>query len=141
MGEPPLVTVARGVWSGVLTPEDFHAAFARCVVWSERPGRPGVLVADVAGRGRWTSVFSSLDRLAAHTGECDYLSAMGADLLSLVPEGVGIMVDPDDEHRFPVLTRMASPDAVAQVWTRWARERVTTGAGNVEYGDLPPRAR
>jgi hypothetical protein len=50
-------------------------------------------------------VFSTLERLAAHAGECDYFATTGADLLELVPPGVGLMVDPDDQHRFPVLSR------------------------------------
>ncbi|MFD9889726.1 hypothetical protein ACFWY9_10315 [Amycolatopsis sp. NPDC059027] len=45
----------------------------------------------------------------------------GADLLELVPPGVGVMVDPDDEHWFPVLSRLAPPEVVAQAWSRLAR--------------------
>lgn len=115
--------VAQRVWAGALPPEEFHAVFAVSVVWAKRPPRPGVLVTEIPGRGAWTLTFSSLERLAAHSGECDYLSTTGADLLDLVPFGVGVMVDPDDEHRFPVLTRMASAEAVSQVWTRWAGGR------------------
>jgi hypothetical protein len=63
-------------------------------------------------------VFSTLERLAAHAGECDYFATTGADLLELVPPGVGLMVDPDDQHRFPVLSRMAPPDVVARTWAQ-----------------------
>ncbi|WP_218952256.1 SseB family protein [Amycolatopsis anabasis] len=85
-----------------------YAAFVEATVYAQRPERPGVLVADVPGRGLWTVVFSRLERLAAYAGECEYLSTTGADFLDLVPDGVAVMVDPDDEHRFPVLAELMS---------------------------------
>ncbi|MER5392555.1 SseB family protein [Saccharopolyspora sp. NPDC002686] len=88
-------------------------------------------MADVAGRGRWTSVFSRLERLAVHAGECDYLATSGADMLELVPEGVGIMLDPNDEHRFPLLTRVASATQAAEAWAQLARRRESTSTGRV----------
>ncbi|GHG33368.1 MULTISPECIES: hypothetical protein [Amycolatopsis] len=68
-------------------------------------------------------MFSSLDRLAAHAGECDYLSTTGADFMQMVPTGVGVMVDPDDDHHIPVLIRVASVAELEVVWDRFARER------------------
>ncbi|MGI8311833.1 SseB family protein [Saccharopolyspora hattusasensis] len=119
------------MWSGERSYEDFCAAFAKTTVYAQRTPRPGVWVAEAAGRGRWTSVFSRLERLAAHAGECDYLAASGADVLELVPEGVGVMLDPDDEHRFPLLTRVASAIQVAEEWAQLARRRGSTGTGQV----------
>lgn len=123
VGEPRVVTVARDVWAGSRSPEGFYAAFAESTVYAQRPERPGLMIADLAARGRWTVVFSSLERLAAYAGECEYLSTSGADLLELVPEGVGVLLDPADEHRFPVLTRVTSPEMVAAEWNRVAARR------------------
>jgi hypothetical protein len=122
--EGELARVARLVLKGERSPEDFHDVFARAQVFARRPSVPGLFVSQVPGRGRWTVVFSTLDRLAAREGECDYLSAPGTDVLELVPEGVGVMVDPDDEHRFPILTRVATGKAIAQAWDRLNVRRV-----------------
>lgn len=113
-----LVTVARQVWAGSRGPGDFMDTFAGTVVFARRPERPALLVADLGDQGRWMVAFSTVERLAAYAGECDYFSTSGADLLELIPPGVGLMVDPGDEHRFPVLARMAPPDVVARAWSR-----------------------
>lgn len=129
--EPPLVIIAKQVLSGERSYEDFHVVFAEATVYAQRTPRPGMWVAEVAGRGRWTLVFSSLERLAAHAGECDYLATSGADVLELVPEGVGVMLDSDNEHRFPLLTRVASATQVAEAWAQLARRRGSTGSSEV----------
>jgi hypothetical protein len=116
--ESRLAVVARQVWSGERGPGDFADAFAAAVVYAERREQPGLLVADLGERGRWMRVFSTPQRLYTHAGECPYFFTTGADLLELVPPGVGVMVDPDDAHRFPVLSRLAPPDVVAQAWSR-----------------------
>lgn len=121
--EPFLVTAARQVWAGQRSHEQFHAVFNEATVYAERPSRPGVLVWDAGERGRWTVVFSQLQRLAAHAGACSYLAATGTDFLELVPDGVGVMLDPNDEYRFPVLTRMASPQQLSAAWTQVAGQQ------------------
>ncbi|AUI58984.1 hypothetical protein B1H26_21870 [Amycolatopsis sp. BJA-103] len=87
-------------------------------MFARRPPRPALLVAELGAMGRWTLVFSSLGRLALHAGECDYLSTTGEDFIELVPEGIAVMLDPYDEHRFPVLSRVASPEFVTHMWLR-----------------------
>lgn len=121
--EPPLVGLARDVWAGRRAYEEFHAEFAASIVYAQRPPRPGVLVTDIGERGRWTVVFSRHERLAAHAGQCDYLATTGADFLELVPEGVGVILDPDDQHRFPLLTRVARASQVAAAWARLTQQR------------------
>jgi len=116
--EARLAVVAQDVRRGTRGPGDLTDVFAGAVVYARRPEKPGLWVADLGERGRWMVVFSTLERLARHAGECDYLSTTGADLLELVPPGIGLMVDPDDEHRFPVLSRMAPPDVVARTWAQ-----------------------
>jgi hypothetical protein len=115
-----LVAAARQVWAGQRSHEQFHAVFNEAIVYAERTQQPGVLIWDLGERGRWTVVFSDLQRLAAHAGACSYLATTGTDFLKLVPDGVGVMLDPNDEHRFPVLTLMASPQQLSVVWTQAA---------------------
>ncbi len=73
---------------------------------------------EVEGRGTWTFVFSTPQRLAAHYGDCDLYATTGADLLEQLPVGVGVMLDPDDDHRTPILTRMVPPKILAAVRRR-----------------------
>lgn len=93
-------------------------AFTGSTVICQRPGHPALLVTELGDRGRWTVAFSTAARLATHAGECDYFSTTGADLLELIPPGIGLMVDPDDAHRFPVLTRVVPPGEIARAWAR-----------------------
>ncbi|QUH00634.1 SseB family protein [Saccharopolyspora erythraea] len=121
--EPDVVVVAREVSAGQRQLRAFHAAFAQAVVFAQRPERPGVFVTDAGRRGRWTPAFSTLDRLAAHAGECDYVSMTGADFLELVPAGVGVMFDPADDHRMPLLTRVEGMDVLEREWKKTAWKR------------------
>lgn len=115
-GEAALAVLAREVWQGYRGPGDFMDGFASAVVWAQRTERPGLLVTDTGSRGRWMPVFSTPDRLAAHVGDGYCFAATGAELLSLVPLGVGLMLDPDDEHRFPILARVAPAGDIASAW-------------------------
>lgn len=113
-----LAVLAGEVWQGYRGLNDFMNGFAEAVVWARRSEQPGLLVTDTGSRGRWMPVFSTPDRLAAHVGEGWFFSATGAELLSLVPPGVGSMLDPEDGHRFPILARMAPPGDIAGAWAR-----------------------
>jgi hypothetical protein len=97
--------------------------FAQATVYGRRPARPGVETVDVAGRGRWTFVFSTPQRLAAHFGDCDFYATTGADLLEQLPIGIGVMLDPDDEHRLPILNRMVPPQALTAIRRRAEQKR------------------
>jgi hypothetical protein len=117
-----LVNAARDVWAGTRSYEDVHALCRKVTIYAERPPRPGVLVTDIPGQGRWTLAFSTLERLAENAGECDYLATTGDDFLDeLVPDGVAVMLDPADEHRFPVLTRALPAEQIPVAWQRMLR--------------------
>ena len=60
-------------------------------------GRPAVVAVGQPGAG-YVAFFSSFESLAAHAGECDWASAPGRDLVDLVPEGYGLVVDPAGPH-------------------------------------------
>ncbi|WP_370968542.1 SseB family protein [Amycolatopsis sp. cg9] len=121
-----MAVLAQQIWHGSREPGDFMDAFASTVVYAQRPESPALLVTDLGERGRWMVVFTTVERLAAHAGECDCFTTTGADLLELVPPGVGLMVDPDDTHRFPVLSRMAPPEVIARAWVQADRRRHRT---------------
>ncbi|WP_154676254.1 SseB family protein [Amycolatopsis benzoatilytica] len=121
--DAPLAVLAREVWQGYRGPGDFMDGFASAVVWTLRTEQPGLLVTDTGSRGRWMPVFSTPERLVAYAGDGFFISCTGAELLSLVPPGVGLMLDPADEHRFPILARMAPPDGVASAWAELAGTR------------------
>ncbi|MEV4149365.1 hypothetical protein AB0J40_37280 [Amycolatopsis sp. NPDC049691] len=116
--EAVLASCAREVASGRWGLHEFDPVFARATVYGRRPARPGVETVDVVGRGRWTFVFSTPQRLAAHFGDCDVYATTGADLLELLPMGIGVMLDPDDEHRLPILNRMVPPRALTAIRRR-----------------------
>ncbi|MDA3646366.1 SseB family protein [Saccharopolyspora indica] len=123
MGDPDLAALARSVCEGDRPIKAFYAAFAKAVVYAQRPEKPGVFVTDTESQGRWTVAFTSLDRLAAHAGACDYISMPGAVFLELVPPGVGVMVDPDDDHRLPLVARVDDFFALEREWKRTAPAR------------------
>ena len=78
-----------------------QAAFDASTVYVQRTttddGRPAVVAVGQPGAG-YVAFFSSLESLAAHAGECDWASAPGRDLVDLVPEGYGLVVDPAGPH-------------------------------------------
>jgi SseB protein N-terminal domain len=78
-----------------------QAAFDAGTVYVQRTttedGRPAVVAVGQPGAG-YVAFFSSLESLAAHAGECDWASAPGRDLVDLVPEGYGLVVDPAGPH-------------------------------------------
>jgi hypothetical protein len=81
--------------------EQLQAAFDAGAVYVQRTttddGRPAVVAVGQPGAG-YVAFFSSLASLAAHAGECDWASARGRDLVDLVPEGYGLVVDPAGPH-------------------------------------------
>lgn len=103
--EPDLVAVAREVRAGRRDPGEFDRAFAVATVYAQRPRVPGVMTAELSGKGRWVPVFSTVERLARFAGECDYFATTGADLLEQLPTGLGVLVDIQDSHGLPLLPR------------------------------------
>lgn len=108
--EPQVVHVAREVTAGRQHPDEFDDAFATATVYGQRPSTPGVLVAELEGQGKWTLVFSTLERLAGYAGDCTYFATTGADLLEQLPTGIGVMFDAGDQHRRPIVTNMLPPE-------------------------------
>ncbi|MGH8902357.1 MAG: SseB family protein [Egibacteraceae bacterium] len=106
-GEPGVVVAARRLRAGKLTLADWDAAFRTATVYAQAPSRPGFMVADLPGKGSWVSVFSSLERLGAFVGACDWMSMPGADVIELLPDGVGAVLDPGSGHAVAIPPRGA----------------------------------
>jgi hypothetical protein len=79
-------------------------------------------------------VFSTPQRLAAHFGDCDVYATTGADLLDQLPIGIGVMLDPDDEHRLPILNRMVPPQALTAIRRRAEHKRTGHDVPTDEVG-------
>lgn len=132
--DPFVAVCAQDVVAGRRGLHEFDPVFARATVYGRRPARPGVETIDVAGRGRWTFVFSTPQRLAAHFGDCAFYATTGADLLDQLPIGIGVMLDPDDEHRLPILNRMVPPQALTAIRRRAEQKRAGQAMPTDEVG-------
>lgn len=120
--EPEVVAVCRAVRAERESPAVFDAAFARATVFVERqPSRPGVVARRLPGKGSWVLAFSTEQRLGQVCGEVAWLSTTGADLLGLLPYGLGILFDVNEPHGLPLLPQ---PE----------------GRARFDGSDLPPRA-
>ena len=93
----PLARVASAFSAGRVDSAAFAAAFAAGRVYALRPAHPGLVAVGEPGGGH-VLVFTSLDELGRHAGECDWLSTTGDDLLALVPDGYGVLVDAAGDH-------------------------------------------
>lgn len=108
--DPPLVSVCRQVRTGERTPEAFDTEFKRATVFARRlPDRPGVITSSLPGKGRWVLAFSTPQRLAKQCGDGPWLSTTGADLLTQLPHGLGVLLDIGDDHGLSLLPRPDGP--------------------------------
>lgn len=94
-----IVAAAQRLHDGSLSLQGFLDVFLAGFVYARTPAEaPRLYVAELADGTRWACVFTSMERLAASVGECDYLGMSGAEFVGLVPSGVGLVVDVEDAH-------------------------------------------
>ena len=96
-----LTSAAASFAAGRSDSAAFAAVFATGQIYALRPPPPcppGLVAAGEPGRDGHVLVFTSLEQLARHAGECDWLSTTGADLLALLPAGYGVLVDPASDR-------------------------------------------
>ncbi len=74
-------------------PVDFETAILYVQRVPGPSGRPAVAAVGPPGAG-YVAMYSSLATLALHAGQCDWASGTGRDLLQLVPDGYGVVLDP-----------------------------------------------
>jgi hypothetical protein len=86
------VDVARRFHRDEATGEELSLAFERATLFCRRGDEVGFMALGDEDLG-WIPVYSSDLALARAEGVCAWFSAPGADLLELVPDGYGIVVD------------------------------------------------
>jgi hypothetical protein len=114
-----LAAAAASFAAGATDSATFAAAFADASVYALRPpppAAPGLLAVGPEGTGHVVA-FSSLPEVAAYAGECDWLRTSGGDLLALVPDGYGLLLDPAGAHPLalpPTALRRGQVEEVAR---------------------------
>lgn len=93
-----LVGMAHAVRTGEFSLDEFVAALQHETLYVQRPERPGVFVAELDDGEQWASVFSTPERMALFTGTAEWASLRGDDLVSLLPVGVNVVLDPSEPH-------------------------------------------
>jgi len=99
-------TVSRAFGCGAASVDALRNVLDSMTVFALRPATPGVVVCEVPDFGRWVAAFTSLRCLAwfttkggtVETGPVEWLSTSGADLIELLPAGVGMLIDPGQDH-------------------------------------------
>lgn len=94
---PSLPDAVERYVAGELPGAELRDAFAAATVYCQRGERPGFVAVGEPGHGV-VPVFSSLTELANYTvgrGEpgTDWFSTTGADVLDLLPDGYGVVLD------------------------------------------------
>lgn len=74
-----------------------YEVFLRSRLYCQAGERPGVVAVGPAGEGL-VPAFTSPEALARHTGGGNFFSTIGRDLLDLLPDGYGVLVDPGTEY-------------------------------------------
>jgi SseB protein N-terminal domain len=99
---PPSLTLAEAVrafTTGVITSEDFQQVFAAAKVYCPRGETPGFLALHNTQQPV-IPMFTSLKELRRYAGkESKYFVITGAEVIDLLPNGYGFVLDMEGEHR------------------------------------------
>lgn len=87
---------ARFFRAGSLTGDELSDAFGAATLYCFLAGEPGFMAVGEPGAG-FIPMYSSEDALNAAEGPSAWFAALGHDLLQLVPEGYGVVLDPGTE--------------------------------------------
>jgi hypothetical protein len=99
------VSVA-GQWvDGRASPEQLHRSFLDSTLFLQAGDRPGLLVWRTPPDGL-LPVWTSERQMVRSVGAADWFSVTGADLLSLLPAGYDVVVDPSGPA--PVRLRLSA---------------------------------
>lgn len=98
--EPPsLADCVRAFATGVMSAEDFQSVFIASKVYCPRGERPGFLALHNTPEPV-IPMFSSLEELHRYAGEDSrHFTVTGAEVLDLLPNGYGFVLDLDGDHR------------------------------------------
>lgn len=96
---PSLTDAVRAFATGVMNGEDFQSVFIASKVFCPRGERPGFLALHNTPEPV-IPMFSSLEELKRYAGEDSrHFIVTGAEVLDLLPNGYGFVLDLDGEHR------------------------------------------
>lgn len=96
---PTLTDAVRAFALGGMSGEDFQAVFIASKVYCPRGDRPGFLALHNTPEPV-IPMFSSLEELKRYAGEeSRHFTVTGAEVLDLLPNGYGFVLDLDGEHR------------------------------------------
>ena len=100
-GAGSLRATLAGWATGEIPAVELQDAFESAPLYVQRvPGRhggPALAALGPPGAGV-VPIYSSLETLVAAVGECDWARAPGRDLLALVPDGYGVVLDPGSPY-------------------------------------------
>lgn len=96
---PSLTDAVRAFATGMMNGEDFQSVFIASKVFCPRGDRPGFLALHNTPEPV-IPMFSSLEELKRYAGEeSRHFTVTGAEVLDLLPDGYGFVLDLDGEHR------------------------------------------
>ncbi|HSA48537.1 MAG TPA: SseB family protein [Yinghuangia sp.] len=96
---PGLTDAVRAFATGMMSGEDFQSVFIASKVFCPRGERPGFLALHNTPEPV-IPMFSSLEELKRYAGEeSRHFTVTGAEVLDLLPDGYGFVLDLDGEHR------------------------------------------
>jgi len=101
-----LAAICSAFRIGVATVDTLRGALDTTTLFAVRHTKPRVMACELSGQGRWMVAFTSLPYLARFAtssasgdgGPVEWLSSNGADLISLLPADVGLLIDPGQEY-------------------------------------------
>jgi hypothetical protein len=92
MAVDELADIARAFRAGRASGEQLSLAFARATVFCVHSELPGFMAIGEAGSG-YVPFYTSPQTLADAEGNSPWFSARAVDLIRLVPDGYGVVVD------------------------------------------------
>ncbi len=91
-----IVEAAKAFRAGTLNGDDLSDAFGAATLYCFLADEPGFMAVGEPGAG-FIPMYSSEETLTAAEGSTAWFAAKGRDLLQLVPEGYGVVLDPGSD--------------------------------------------
>jgi SseB protein N-terminal domain len=88
-----VVEAAKSFRAGTLSGDELSDAFGAATLYCFLADEPGFMAVGEPGAG-FIPMYSSEEALTAAEGSTAWFAAKGLDLLQLVPEGYGVVLDP-----------------------------------------------
>ena len=109
-----LASVARHWLDGSVSAIELHQAFLGSTVFLQAGERPGLLALAAPPDGL-VAVWTSESEFVRSAGATAWFSMTGADLLSLLPAGYDLLIDPDGDAALRLRTSAVTREAAVTV--------------------------